>query len=55
MCIRDSGTVACWGLNNNGQLGDGTNTQRRTPVTVGAGLSGVTSVAAGAEHNCAQS
>ena len=51
---KTDGRVACWGLNNNGQIGDGTKTQRTTPVNVGAGLSGVTSVAAGAEHTCAQ-
>lgn len=30
--LIDNGLVQCWGLNGDGQLGDGTNTQRNTPV-----------------------
>ena len=45
-------TVRCWGYNGNGQLGDGTLTQRLTPVAV-SGLSGVTQLAAGLYHVCA--
>jgi alpha-tubulin suppressor-like RCC1 family protein len=52
------GTARCWGYNNNGQLGDGTATQRTTPVAVdGVGghgtLAGVTQVSAGAYQSCA--
>jgi alpha-tubulin suppressor-like RCC1 family protein len=32
--VLNDGTVACWGANDRGQLGDGTMTTRTTPVTV---------------------
>ncbi|MFM5904590.1 MAG: IPT/TIG domain-containing protein, partial [Micrococcales bacterium] len=47
-----SGTVKCWGLNTNGQLGDATTTQRLTPVSV-ANIVGAVQVVAGASHACA--
>ena len=50
--VRASGAVACWGDNTNGQLGDGTNVSRLTPVAVG-GLSDAVAVAAGELHTCA--
>ena len=31
---RKGGQVVCWGLNGNGQLGDGTNTSRPSPTPV---------------------
>jgi alpha-tubulin suppressor-like RCC1 family protein len=46
------GTARCWGQNNSGQLGDGSNSLRVIPVTV-AGLAGVRSIDGGANHTCA--
>jgi alpha-tubulin suppressor-like RCC1 family protein len=45
------GTIACWGSNTNGQLGDGTTTQRLLPTAV-SGFSAV-SVSAGGYHTLA--
>ena len=50
--LRADGTVGCWGDNIEGQLGDGTTTNRSTPVTV-SGLANVVAVAAGNHHTCA--
>ncbi len=46
------GTVKCWGANFSGDLGDGTDAYRKTPVAV-AGLNEVTAVGAGGFHSCA--
>jgi len=34
VALQSDGTIVAWGLNTNGQLGDGTTTQRLTPVQV---------------------
>ncbi len=46
------GSVRCWGLNNRGQLGNGTTMSSTMPVTV-TGITNAIQVAAGLEHTCA--
>jgi len=52
MALRNDGTVWTWGLNSNGQLGNGTTSNSAVPVQV-ANLNGVTSIAAGGIHSLA--
>lgn len=54
-CAWESdGSVYCWGKNNNGQVGDGTNVQRLSPVPVAAaGFGKVTALVASYNHTCA--
>jgi alpha-tubulin suppressor-like RCC1 family protein len=53
-CARRSmgAGTRCWGLNNEGQLGDGTVTQSLVPVAV-SGLSGTATIGAGTGYSCA--
>jgi alpha-tubulin suppressor-like RCC1 family protein len=50
--VRNDGTVWCWGRNDFGQLGDGTVTDRLTPVQVQM-ITGAIAVAAGGVSSCA--
>jgi len=50
--VKADGTVACWGFNNAGQLGDGTIVNKGVPTAV-PGLTNVAAVAASASHSCA--
>src|SRR5205823_6620661 len=49
--IDKSGGVSCWGWNNFGQLGDGTQTNHAVPLATG--VTGAKSIAAGNDHTCA--
>ena len=55
--LTTAGIIKCWGANNAGQLGDGTWTQRLTPVAVAGIGSGtdlaVQSLSVGGYHSCA--
>lgn len=50
--LSDTGTVACWGANDKGQLGTGDTTERGTPTTI-PGLTKVTTIGAYGEGTCA--
>jgi len=52
--IMDNGSVSCWGGNWDGQLGDGTTTDRNTPTQTSSLGEGRTAVAisAGEYHTC---
>ncbi len=46
-----SSTAYCWGANSNGELGDGTVSDRPTPTAVTGGLR-FTTVSVGYAHSC---
>ena len=50
--ITNESTVKCWGSNSNGQIGDGSTSDRLFPTEVG-NLGFVTSITAGFSHTCA--
>ena len=54
--LLTDGGVRCWGSNNNGQLGDGTSTDRTTPpssdINLGSGYTAI-GISSGGGHTCA--
>ena len=50
--MRQGGTISCWGDNDYGELGDGTDDDSSMPVGV-AGISDAVAIAAGDDHSCA--
>jgi len=51
--VTEKGAAMCWGFNREGEVGDGTTTNRYTPVAVSGLGSGVTGISAGFYHVCA--
>ena len=56
LALKADGSVWAWGLNDNGQLGNGTTSAAPTPVPVGAavpGFNNIIAISAGDEHSLA--
>ena len=51
--VTTAGAALCWGMNSNGQVGDGSSINQLKPVAVSGLTSGVTSISAGHSHTCA--
>lgn len=52
-CALVGSTIKCWGANSMGQLGDGTNSDKLTPVSVSS-ISDAAQISTGGEHTCAK-
>ena len=50
--VRGDGTVVCWGVNDRGEVGDGTMDDRATPTAV-MGITGAVNVSIGTDTACA--
>ncbi|PKO19257.1 MAG: RCC1 repeat-containing protein [Chloroflexi bacterium HGW-Chloroflexi-10] len=50
--VLDNGNVQCWGNNEFGQLGDGTNDNSNTPVLVSGLLAAVSQLSTERDHTC---
>lgn len=52
-CAIQAGVVKCWGGNSFGQIGDGTNSTRNTPVTISGVPAGAVAISAKGNNTCA--
>ena len=50
MALKSDGSLYVWGANDQGELGDGTNTSRRLPTRIGTGANGA-AISAGYLHS----
>jgi alpha-tubulin suppressor-like RCC1 family protein/Tol biopolymer transport system component len=53
--ISETGALYCWGLNADGQLGDGSRNDRLRATPVSGAAGGISRVALGSQHSCALS
>ena len=51
--LRGDGTVLCWGVDDHGQIGDGTIVELRAAPTSVKGLAGAIAISAGNQFSCA--